>query len=101
MYEWIISERDEVKRIILLILPWMGKRRSEKMIEALDRLSKNRGINKPIQHGTVNGYKMETYRKTGHCDPCRKAMNNHNKELLERRSGNAKPLLNLSVKYEK
>src|ERR1051325_242005 len=79
-WNWAVSERDQAIELITLLLPWMGERRSSKMKAALARLENNRGINKPIVHGTTQGYRIESYRKSGHCEACTKAINDYNQK---------------------
>jgi hypothetical protein len=42
-YTWRVSDRDNVRRLLLLMLPWFGERRSAKTMEALGRIRRNRG----------------------------------------------------------
>lgn len=70
---WSLRKREEVKIIIERILPWMGERRTTKMIEGLERLGRQ-GQLSLIQHGTVSGYNKEIKRGLPTCKQCRKAV---------------------------
>jgi len=70
VWTWSLGNRDEVKRILLAILPWMGTRRSSKTEEALERLERNRGYNQPIDHGTYKGFHAEKRRGLEPCESC-------------------------------
>lgn len=83
-WNWAVGERDQVIMLITLLLPWMGERRSRKMKAALERLKNNRGINKPIVHGTPQGYRTERYRKAGPCQECTVAMSKYNQGIIQR-----------------
>lgn len=48
LHRWELSRRDDVEAILLLLLPWLGSRRSRRVNAALDRLKDNRG--KGVDH---------------------------------------------------
>ena len=58
LYIWRITKGDYVKKFINIILPWLGKRRKEKALWALEYLSTRPGVG--------NYYKNKTHCPKGH-----------------------------------
>jgi hypothetical protein len=80
-YAWRISDPERVREILVLILPWLGKRRSDRAREVLDHLETRPGIgwNRHKTHCAAgHEYTPEnTYQRPGtthrHCRTCRTA----------------------------
>lgn len=89
-YQWSVSDRNSVVKMLEEIRPHMGARRGEKIDEALQRLQKNRGVNLPIEHGTRRGYKKELLRGVDPCTPCRDANSRYSLEQYHRRKAEQK-----------
>lgn len=43
LYYWQASHKDDVSRLLLMMIPWLGERRKAKSMEAIERLKSNRG----------------------------------------------------------
>jgi hypothetical protein len=84
-YRWSVRNRDGAEFVLRAIRPWMGQRRGVRIDEALERLERNPGRGRPIDHGTVSGYNKEERRGLTHCDPCRRAYNDA-RRIRERRA---------------
>lgn len=77
LFRWEVGQRDDVRGILLAILPWMGSRRRERIEAALERLKSNRGKYQSRSH-CPQGHEYtadNTYvhPKTGYrqCETCR------------------------------
>jgi hypothetical protein len=79
-YAWRISKPDEVRRIITLMLPWLGERRTAKAREVLAHLDTRPGMGGPQRSRThcAQGHEYtpeNTYIRPGtthrHCRTCR------------------------------
>ena len=67
-WRFTVHKRDHVQQLCLRILPYMGSRRSKKILEFIDMIETGHR-RKPWRHGTRQGYE---YRKC-RCDDCRAA----------------------------
>lgn len=59
---WYVGDRHNVRRILLLILPGLGERRTARAMEALERLRKNPGVGRSPNSRP----KPTTHCKNGH-----------------------------------
>lgn len=50
IWQWQVTARDEVTRILESFLPWLQTRRSMRALEALARLKENQGLNGDKTH---------------------------------------------------
>lgn len=37
-YQWFTSKQEDVKRLLLLMVPWFGERRTKKTLESLEKM---------------------------------------------------------------
>jgi hypothetical protein len=44
MWSWIVGKQEELRHVLPLLLPWLGERRSARIVEAMARLEKVRRI---------------------------------------------------------
>lgn len=58
VYVWRVSEGREVRRIIELILPWLGKRRRKRALEVLAHLDSRHVPGTPLKPECKSGHMM-------------------------------------------
>lgn len=85
-YKWSVSKRRDIEEFLPLILPYMGKRRSNKIIEVMQWLQdhpRQRQENGQVKHGTVSKYSYGC-----RCDLCRRGESEYRKNIKRLRKQN-------------
>ncbi len=78
-WRWKVSRRDHVWQLCLRVLPYMGIRRSMKILEIINTVETTG--RKPWRHGTRWGYEGHKCR----CDDCRAAYASHKRRYRARK----------------
>lgn len=83
VWTWRTGAREDVERLCVLLLPWMGERRSEKIHSILGefkRSPRERVVKGGLVHGIRGGYT-----KGCRCAPCTEAESRYQRDLRDRR----------------
>jgi hypothetical protein len=87
IWNWMLARREDAAPVLVQIRPLLHSRRGQKADEVLESwrtYDSPLRVLKPIEHGTINGFSMETHRGIPHCVECRLAANSYQRERLRR-----------------
>lgn len=96
LWEWSLGGRKDVARVLGLIGPYLGERRTAKMADAYEVIAGMRTPGRPtgkhlrpISHGTPTGYGQHIKRKVPMCELCRQARARYYQEWMAQRESAA------------
>src|ERR1041385_4669548 len=72
MWVWKVSAAGDAVAVLRAMLPWLGRRRSERALYAIERYERRELVEAPA-HGTLRMYHRELRRGAPTCDECRAA----------------------------
>ena len=74
IWTWSVYQRSDLLMVVEAILPYLGERRRQRVIEVRQRLVLGDGRRRPVEHGTRRGYDRHYRERTPLCEPCRQRL---------------------------